>query len=92
MLCPFFALYEENIFNPQLFRSINGTFVLELLTEFLKIGKANVAEEGFAGVNCCSQSGKIFTIVGGLDALPVYGQVFQKIFKNGLCVYGIAFE
>ena len=92
MLSSFFTLYQENVFNPQLFRSINGTFVLELLAEFLKIGKSNIAEEGFAGVNCRSQSGKIFTIVGGLDALPVYRQVFNEIFKNGFCVYGIAFE
>jgi len=92
MLCSFFALYQENIVNPQLFRSINGTFVLELLAEFLKIGKTNVAEQGFAGMNCGSQTGKIFTIVGAFDALPVNWKVFQEIFKNCFCVYGIAFE
>jgi len=92
MLSSFFALYEENVVNPQFFRSINGTFVLELLAEFLKIGKTDVAEQGFAGMDCGSQSWKIFAIVGVFYALPVNWKVFKKIFKNGFRVYGIAFE
>ena len=44
VLGSFLTLDQEDKFQPQLFCSINGTFILELLTEFLKISKTYISE------------------------------------------------
>jgi hypothetical protein len=92
VLSPFFPLNEKDIVHPQFFRTINGTFVLELLTKLLKIGKTDIAEQGFAGVDACSQDGKIPIVVSRFYTVPVYRKIFEEIFKDGFCVFGIALE
>ena len=76
MLSSFFSLDQKDIIHPKLFRTINGTFVLELLTLLLKISKSDITEECFAGMNAGSQYGKILTVIGSFDPLPIDRQVF----------------
>jgi len=92
MLGSFLSLDQQNVVKPQFFHTINGTFVLELLTKFLKISKTYISEQSFAGMYACSQNGKIFTVVGCLYTFPVDRKIPQEIFEDSLCVYGIAFE
>ena len=92
MLGSFFSLDQQKVFKPQFFHSINGTFVLELLTKFLKVRKTYIPEQGFAGVDACSQNGKIFIVVGCLYTFPVNRKIPQEIFEDSLCVYSIAFK
>jgi hypothetical protein len=63
-----------------------------LLTELLKICKTDVAEQCFAGVDACSQDGKIPIMVSGFYPFPVYRNIFEEIFKDGFCVFSIALE
>ena len=92
MLRFFLSLDQQNVVKAQFFDTINGTFVLELLTLLLKIGETYIAEEGFAGMHAGSQNGKVLVAISRFYPFPVYRQVAQEIFENGLCVYGIAFE
>ena len=92
MLSIFFTLAQQLIIDLQLLPTINGTFVLELLAEFLEIGKTNIPKQGFASMDAGSQNGKIPVIESSFNPLPVYRQIPQEIFEHGFCVYGIAFE
>src|ERR1700733_6541209 len=76
----------------QLLHIINGTFILELLAQLLEIREADITEQCFAGVDAGSQNGKILILVSHIDTVPVYRQVSQEIFENGLCIAGIALE
>src|ERR1700761_8142284 len=92
MLRSFFSLYQQNVIEPQFLYCINGTFVLELLTQLLKISKTYITEQGFTSMNTCSQNGKVFILVSRLHTFPVHRQIAQKIFKYCFCVHGITFE
>ena len=92
MLCFFFTLNKKNVIHPDFFHSINGTFILELLTELLKICKSHITEQCFAGMDTRSQCGKVLAIIGIFYARPIYRQIFQEIFEDSFCVYSIAFE
>ena len=92
MLGFFLSLNQQNVIKPQFFHTINGTFVLELLTKFLKVRKTYISEQSFASMNACSQNGKIFCVIGCFNTFPIHRNIPQEIFEDSLCVYSIAFE
>ena len=92
VLSLFFSLDKKDIVHSQFFRTINGTFVLELLTLLLKIRKTDIAEESLASVDACSQDGKIPVMVSRFYPLPVSRKILEKIFKDGFCVFCITLE
>src|ERR1700744_125358 len=92
MLCFFFSLNKKNIIHPDFFHTINGTFILELLTKLLKVSKSYITEQSFASMDAGSQSGKVFCVVGCFYASPVYRQVLEKIFEDRFRVFSISLE
>ncbi len=43
-------------------------------------------------MDACSQDGKIPIMISGFNPFPVYRKIFNEIFKDGFCVFSIAFE